>query len=149
MSNRLIGKFCQWSNQSRLVQEGQRCPDCQCKSVACQGKEGYAVVTRYASTYRRSAQPGQSAADSYRSAAVALDQAVATFNSLGPQLKAAGQHATVERYSRAIQQCRQTLRAIAERDNAERAEKYGRAVRYAADHHTSYSAACAAIGVAE
>jgi hypothetical protein len=79
---------------------------------------------------------------------VALAEAIAKFNSLGPELQRAGQTATVERYSRQIERTRAELRAVADANNAERAAKYQKAVTYATANRVSYSDACTALGVA-
>jgi hypothetical protein len=88
------------------------------------------------------------AQQAYAFAAVALAEAIAKFNSLGPELQRAGQTATVERYSRQIERTRAELRAVADANNAERAAKYQKAVTYATANRVSYSDACVALGVA-
>ncbi len=145
----LVGKCCSWDGQLRLVEQGQRCSDCTCRSIPCQGQQvrPLTTTTRYSGSYRRPAQTA-TAGETYAEACRTLDALVAEFNRVGPGLARVDPRA-VERYSMQIQRIRGTLQQIAERNTAERAEKMNRAVAYATSHHTSYSAACAAIGVAE
>jgi hypothetical protein len=132
----MIARFCEKTRQTKLVEDGHRCPGCTSRH-GCHGHETYSI------TYRQ-----KSAGEAYAAAVAALDAMTAKFNNLGPQLQAAGQRATVERYSRQINRTRADLRALADANNAERAERYQKAVTYATANRVSYSEACTVLGVA-
>ena len=147
MSNRLVGKYCTWSHQMRLTQSGQRCPDCECRSIPCRGREAFATVTRYAAPYRPRPAQTATASETYAAAAAALDAATAEFNKVGPRMQALGQHATLAKYSRRLEALRVACRDIAARDTALRAEHFQKAVAYATSKKVTYVQACEALGV--
>jgi hypothetical protein len=146
MGDRLVtARYCERTHQTKLADRDERCPGCT-SSGGCHGSELYTIRR-----HRKPAQPtrpAMTAQQAYAAAVAALDAMTAKFNRLGPELQAAGQRATVERYSRQIERTRADLRALADANSAERAAKYRKAVTYATANRVSYSEACTALGVA-